>query len=70
MNIDHLISVTPLTDGPKLAIFGPRTESIVDEIDRLDALEPVEDDNMELNSTMELVLERMKDHVVIDGSIL
>ena len=70
MNIDHLLSAMPLIDGPKLAIFGPRTESVADELNRLDALEPVEDDNMELSSAMMLVLEKMKDHIVIDGSTL
>ncbi len=69
MNIDHLLSATPLTDGPKLAVFGPRTESVVDEINRLEALEPTPEIK-ELSPMMELVLENMKDHVVIDGNIL
>ena len=69
MNIDHLLSAMPLTDGPKLAVFGPRTESVIDEINRLKDLEPTPEAK-ELSSVMELVLERMKDHVIIDGSTL
>ena len=69
MNIDHLLSATPLTDGPKLAAYGPRTESIVDEINRLKSAEPTPPAK-EVGTMMKLVLENMKDHVVIDGSIL
>ncbi len=66
MNIDHLLSATPLIDGPKLAVFGPRTESIVDEINRLKDAEPTPPIK-EISIVMKLVLENMKDHVVIDG---
>ena len=68
MNIDHLLSATPLTDGPKLAVYGPRTESIDDEINRLEDLEPTSAIK-ELSPIMKVVLERMKNHMMINGSI-
>ena len=69
MNIDHLISATPITDGPKLAVYSSRTESIVDELNRLESEEPTLPPR-ETNTVMQLVLDNMKDHVVIEGSEL